>query len=250
MPSPSTTARVLLASLVLLACCACGRPGIEEVGLADDAVTPAPRATTPGSPGRLFAIRTDLGYGHTPPASVSSTARAEKRSHVARAVDTAEVRPVLPRRARWPVFAGMGVVLAGALALLAANLWGSARLRRRANLAGLAIAAAFVVVFALAALLHDPELVVDNATAESVTVLLDGRQLVDLPPRTFVRARYPAAGVLVEVRGEAGPVESARLPRPLGLADRLRQGVGLETGFAYDVRGANRYTVAVATYRE
>lgn len=227
----------LLGLLTMAGCAPAGaHPEPVEVTGADG----RPLAGIEATP-RLLSVSTEVPFGEAPPLVVSSKASSESKTHVVQTITTGRHRPPPPApRSRTPVLVGALAYLglAAALGLLA---WrGEGRRRARARLGLGAWLAAPVALVGVAAILAPPRLVIDNASAEPLTVKLDATEL-EIPARHFVELPFTEPASRLEVRQAGALRESAALVRARSFF--------VKPTYIYNCLGANGYRVQEARYQ-
>ncbi len=241
--APRSRHPFLAMAALSLASCA---PEVGPAAARSVTCAPAQDLSCPTDRPRLYEVRTDLGFGEAPSATLQSKGSEAEVTYVGRSSPTQAVR--LPAEGRGqPLFLVALAILPLALiaGLLMARSSGSRLRGIGRGLAGgtVLLGGAAMVVGGLSA---SPSLVLDNASTQPVAIRVQGRTLA-LPPMSHARVRVAYPAVLETVVGGV-PYETVVVEDAFSLGRRWRRLGSKEAAFVYSVGGQASYSLKVARY--
>lgn len=246
--APRSRHPFLALALLSLTACAQEVGPLDARGGPERSVTCAPvqELSCPTDRPRLYELRTDLGFGEAPAATLQAKASEAEVTYVGRSSVTAALRLPSERRGNPLFLVVLGVVPLALVAglLLARSSTPRLRAMGRRLLGGtVMLGGAALIVGGLSA---SPSLVLDNASAQPATILVQGRS-VALPPmsHTRVSVAYPA---VLETQVGGVPYETVVVEDPFSFARRWRRLGSKEAAFVYSVGGQASYSLKVARY--
>jgi hypothetical protein len=256
---PRATILPVLSLLALvtsgLALAGCLQPALEHRPLERHEVSESCEVDRKAEPSpRLHRFVTDLPFGEQPPARILSRGRMDQKSWLEVKIPTSGADGPAAGLARfWQLIHGalLGLSVLGPGVL--AHRWFQARRRRRRRArwwyrSALAGCLGGAVLGVWAGVAAGSPVVIDNASRETLEVLVDGRRLARLEPGRFLRTRIGGRRITIEVRGRRGRVERIVATPDQGLLGLLRRATLGDGSYVYDVCGLNAYALNHALY--